>query len=413
MLALSLLISLAQSTHAMISTGTSSAVVTVVVPSLHVDDIAYPPITGNPRKVGVYLPPEYVSTNTKRYPCLYMLHQWGSDYTELELEYQPILDDLIISLTLIEPMIVVMPDVSYFPYICGMYTTFTLDGHVMDFESYIVNDVVPYIDSMFLTDTSSVKKRGIAGYEWGGYGAAKFGTKHSSLFGSFSSFLGELNMQQNLDAIFGFLLLQIPELQVGGTYILPSQRTMFSPFNKEICSESYYNELLWMFSASAAWSPQPPVSTNPGYLPTSNPLSVNDNFYPVPLGLTAPDSNMSVNLPYDSELNFVSTVTVAWNLQRIYEITPPYAPTLATQDIWLGGTNVTIDPILGVFAFVDQPSTAQYDQLLTSLSITHTYVVYPGFIWVPSPSYLGYIPPSSYAPQIQDQIRFHNTVFNP
>jgi len=76
-------------------------------------------------------------------------------------------------------MIVVLPD-SKTVHNGSMYSSSVTTG---DFERFIANDVVSYIDAHYRTIPKR-SSRGLVGHSMGGYGASRIGMKHSDVFGS-------------------------------------------------------------------------------------------------------------------------------------------------------------------------------------------------------------------------------------
>jgi enterochelin esterase-like enzyme len=76
-------------------------------------------------------------------------------------------------------MIVVLPD-SKTLHNGSMYSSSATTG---DFESFIANDVVKYIDAHYRTIPNR-KSRGLVGHSMGGYGASRIGMKRADVFGS-------------------------------------------------------------------------------------------------------------------------------------------------------------------------------------------------------------------------------------
>jgi enterochelin esterase-like enzyme len=145
---------------------------------------------GTRRKLLVYTPPGY-STGTK-YPVLYLLHGIGGDETEWQRFTAPevILDNLLADHAL-EPMIVVFPNGRAIPNDSAEGDPFTL-GKIAGFaafESDLLKDVVPFIDSHYSTLTDR-EHRALAGLSMGGGQSLNFGLAHLDTFawvGGFSS----------------------------------------------------------------------------------------------------------------------------------------------------------------------------------------------------------------------------------
>lgn len=100
-----------------------------------------------------------------------------------------LLNDLITAGDLKE-MIVVMPDASNM-YAGSWYTNSELTGN---YEDYIVEDLVGYIDSNYRTIPSR-DSRAIVGHSMGGYGAMKLAMKHPDVFGAVASHGGALYLE--------------------------------------------------------------------------------------------------------------------------------------------------------------------------------------------------------------------------
>ena len=177
---------------------------------LVVDQITSPSLEGNllgdpsTREVIIYLPPGYDQGGN--FPVVYLLHGYTGNartfasnaYTGLywpaesdfpEGGIYSLLDDLIIAGDLKE-MIVVMPDASNM-YGGSWYTNSELTGN---YEDYIVEDLVSYIDSNYRTIPSR-DSRAIVGHSMGGYGAMKLAMKHPDVFGAVASHGGALYLE--------------------------------------------------------------------------------------------------------------------------------------------------------------------------------------------------------------------------
>jgi enterochelin esterase-like enzyme len=134
------------------------------------------------QKVAVYLPPNYGSSN-KSYPVVYYLPGFTSSINEFlfgeysGFELQKAADSLI-EHQLINEMIIVLVDGNTF--LGGsFYVNSSINGN---WEDYIVQDVVQYIDKKYKTILSP-NSRVIAGNSMGGFGALNIGMKHPEIFG--------------------------------------------------------------------------------------------------------------------------------------------------------------------------------------------------------------------------------------
>ncbi|HEY8186134.1 MAG TPA: alpha/beta fold hydrolase [Pyrinomonadaceae bacterium] len=152
--------------------------------------VAAPALKGNllgdpvEQDVGIYLPPSYETSPTKRFPTLYLLHgftatnsAWTSGgYQGMTL--QPLMDEMIKSGKSRE-MIVVIPS-GWNAYKGAFYTNSTVNGN---WEDYIYRELVQYVDTNYRT-IARAESRGIAGHSMGGYGAITLAMKHPDVFGA-------------------------------------------------------------------------------------------------------------------------------------------------------------------------------------------------------------------------------------
>jgi len=129
------------------------------------------------RDVVVYLPPSYSQVANRRYPVVYFLHGYGvgvDAYLRM-LNLQETADQAIANGA--REMILVLPDANTV-YSGSMYSNSPTTG---DWEGFISNDLVQYIDSHYRTvvDRSG---RGLSGHSMGGYGTVRIGMKHPEVF---------------------------------------------------------------------------------------------------------------------------------------------------------------------------------------------------------------------------------------
>ncbi len=133
------------------------------------------------RNISVYLPPDYSKNPDRHYPVVYLLsmeketnNEWFRPRGDMNLV--EILDKSIHS-GRINPVIVVAVD-GRNKLQGGWYTNSQVTGN---WEDFIVNDVLGYVDQNFRT-LPFPSGRGIAGKSMGGYGALKLATKHPDKF---------------------------------------------------------------------------------------------------------------------------------------------------------------------------------------------------------------------------------------
>ena len=162
------------------------------------------------RKMQVYTPAGYDQNTTKDYPVVYLLpsvpftentfilkEAWDpyiggtspfKDYPDFPDEgFKEWIDGLILS-GKIQPMIIVMPNAATERYGFSFYSNSELNGN---FEDYIVNDLMAYIDGNYRT-IANKDGRAVIGVSQGGYGAIKFGMLHSDKYGVVAAHSGML-----------------------------------------------------------------------------------------------------------------------------------------------------------------------------------------------------------------------------
>ncbi len=124
----------------------------------------------------VCLPKDYYETK-KSYPVVYLLHGLGDDETSW-LEYGQISQyaDKSVESDEAVPMIFVMPEAFRTYYVNDFKGSFL-------YQDMFVNELVPYIDSLFRTKADR-QHRALMGYSMGGFGALNLHLKHPDVFGS-------------------------------------------------------------------------------------------------------------------------------------------------------------------------------------------------------------------------------------
>jgi enterochelin esterase-like enzyme len=132
------------------------------------------------RDVFVYLPPSYASSRNQRYPVVYLLHGYGLT-GERWMTFTNLAEaaDKTIAAGTIKEMILVSPD-AFTKHSGSMYSSSPTTG---DWESYIAEDLVSYIDSHYRTIANRMS-RGLGGHSMGGYGTIRIGMKRPDVFSS-------------------------------------------------------------------------------------------------------------------------------------------------------------------------------------------------------------------------------------
>ena len=131
------------------------------------------------RDVIVFLPPSYAKAKTRRYPVVYALHGYsiGAEQWTHEIVVPQTIEGAIAQGA--KEMIVILPD-SKTVHNGSMYSSSVTTG---DFELFIAQDLVAYIDAHYRTIPSRTS-RGLVGHSMGGYGATRIGMRHADVFGS-------------------------------------------------------------------------------------------------------------------------------------------------------------------------------------------------------------------------------------
>ena len=116
------------------------------------------------RRAFVYTPPTYGKNKKERFPVLYLQHGWGEDDTTWGMQGRAnlIMDNLIAE-GKIRPFIIVMTYGLTNGVRFGGLREFTAN----DFETVLVDELIPYIDSHFLT-IANRENRAMAGLSMGG-----------------------------------------------------------------------------------------------------------------------------------------------------------------------------------------------------------------------------------------------------
>lgn len=132
------------------------------------------------RDVFIYLPPSYGTDTARRYPVVYMLHGYGLT-AERWMPFTKMVEaaDKDIAAGSMKELIIVNPD-AYTKFNGSMYSASVTTG---DWESYIADDLVAYVDSHYRTIANRAS-RGLGGHSMGGYGTVRIGMKRPDVFSS-------------------------------------------------------------------------------------------------------------------------------------------------------------------------------------------------------------------------------------
>ncbi len=130
------------------------------------------------RAVIVYLPPSYTQKPDRYYPVIYLLHGYGGGPdTWNSLHNLPVCMDKAFADGTRE-LIIVAPDAQT----VHLGSFFSSSVTIGDWESFIADDLVRYIDSHYRTIRTR-DSRGIAGFSMGGYGTLRLTMKRPKTFG--------------------------------------------------------------------------------------------------------------------------------------------------------------------------------------------------------------------------------------
>jgi enterochelin esterase family protein len=145
------------------------------------------------RKIPVYLPPSYTDRSDRRYPVVFMLHGFtgnSSMWLNTNSFYTPTVPERFENLIgegKSGEMILVFVD-GYNAYGGSQYLNSPATGN---YEDYVIEDLVPYIDAKFRT-VGKREGRALAGKSSGGYGAVRLAMRHPEVFSAFASHAGDM-----------------------------------------------------------------------------------------------------------------------------------------------------------------------------------------------------------------------------
>jgi len=160
------------------------------VPHGNVQQILFPsPSTGSQRRAFVYTPPGYDAKGAARYPVLYLQHGWGEDETAWSNQgHANLIMDNLIAQKAARPFIIVMTygmtnDIK--PGAPGGLASFS----VKPFETVLVHELIPYVDSHFRT-LADRNHRAMAGLSMGGFETKAITTANVDTFAYVGLFSG-------------------------------------------------------------------------------------------------------------------------------------------------------------------------------------------------------------------------------
>lgn len=350
------------------------------------------------RTIYVYLPPQY---NRDRhfalqsgygFPVLYLLHDFGGDYETFYNVYkvQQIADRLIAEGE-IQPMIIVMPD-GYNSLGGSFYTNSDLNGKYQD---YLINEVMLIIDTTFHTmakkdpDTKEIiadrRYKAISGHGMGGYGAFKMALEFDttlfqsvsamSPFLSFASFLSK----EMIEEVF-------KENGISENDSSLASYKKISPWPDSLHPDKSKTQLI--FAMDAAFSPHDKNDTDPKV----------PYFFEV---RNVVGKRYGVDLPFDSTRAIISGIWDRWlshDIKTMFTKLPPNGG--------FGELNIYLD--CGNFDQLKlNEGASDFDKLLSSAGIEHTYIEYPGYEGYPA-GHMNFI-----FDRLPEILKFHSQHFPP
>ena len=159
--------------------------------------------------IRVYLPEGYDSDLAGGYPVIYWLH--GANSSAYDPNYDfifDILDALIAQAdpsSVIQPLVLVMPDGAASPYAGSMWVNSDLYGR---FEDYVMDDVAAFVESSYNVRADR-DGRAISGYSMGGMGSMGLALKHPDRYCGVASVSGALDFVGIQTAIFAPMLQEL------------------------------------------------------------------------------------------------------------------------------------------------------------------------------------------------------------
>lgn len=132
----------------------------------------------------IYLPPDYETAKSARYPVIYYLHGLFGTPAGSAREFVPHLDAAIREKSMPPAIAVMVNGVRDSRYVDSF------DGQ-RPVETVIIKDLIGHVDDAYRT-VARREARAIQGFSMGGFGAARLGFKFPELFGAVSIFGGAL-----------------------------------------------------------------------------------------------------------------------------------------------------------------------------------------------------------------------------
>lgn len=128
--------------------------------------------------------PDNYDQSKNNFPVLYLLHGYSGNYATWVKNFAEVMKQV---------------DTYNFIAVCvdGNYSSWYFDSPVdsdFKYETYIISELVPFIDQSYKTDTSP-NGRAITGLSMGGHGALYLSFKHQDVFGAAGSMSGGVDIR--------------------------------------------------------------------------------------------------------------------------------------------------------------------------------------------------------------------------
>ncbi len=162
-------------------------IITFSVEAVQIDTVMIFSEKMNREIAALVMVPDRYATSENDFPVLYLLHGYSGNYSDW-YKKAPHITELADQ----HQIIVVSPD--------GGYNSWYIDSPVdpgSQFETYVVNDVVSWIDNHYKT-IKSRNGRAITGLSMGGHGGLFLGIRHQDVFGAAGSMSGGVNLTYNI-----------------------------------------------------------------------------------------------------------------------------------------------------------------------------------------------------------------------
>ena len=323
------------------------------------------------RYFNVYLPEEFDTNPEMTFPIVYHLTGLGGNYSTYSATDKIVMDQMLANNQVV-PMIIVAPDPRVLNYDGSFWTNSDVVADPADsfngmFETYIVNELIPYVDQKYrqktTADGNAAPFRAVMGQSMGGYGSLFFGIKHPELFcgyagdSSTSFWLINTNLASpDGNPMYTFNKLLMPGLANS------TPPGILAPSNDETTFGFY----AW----AGAFSP-----IVQGIGPSDCSTDTNACLLTPPFCVAYPFNVGTNNAPEIVAGSFVENTPIVdvWETYDPYVLLDKADPAvLQTKAIYLdAGADLTLDPI-------DNVGAHYFSAKLSGIDVTHEYLLFNG-----------------------------------